>query len=495
MKNRYKIIIVILSCFSSYTSYAQTNCTVPVSPVLTSVSIQPETGYTELNWTLSPSSDIAAYILYSYKNGDGIPIDTIWEPGVTSYSYNSTASKYPGQSYVVSALRLPDCESKLSNSISAIFCNPVIDTCRQEISVRWNLYTDFPRHVLKYEINVTKNDTLLPERYSVNSQTDSFIFSGFNTSSRYCFVVKAILEGGGVSGSNISCQTAKMQRPPKWINSDYATVTADNKISLSYTIDPRSQVTRYHLERKTGSAGTFQQIAELYSNNGRIEYIDNMSDINKINYYRLSAINNCNIPVIYSNLSSNIVLSLNRNGNDINLSWNAYKTWFGRLSAYKLLIKTDEEYREMNLLNSNDTSYSIAYPEIMYQLTGSDVCFRLIAVEAGNPFVNNGESISSEKCTSITERITVPNLFTPDGDLINDLFKPVLSFIPANYHLIISDLKGKVVFETRNNSDAWDGSMKGDQLPEGVYIWFLKVAGLSGQIFSNTGTITIVRSR
>ena len=495
MKNWYKFIIVILSSLCSHASDAQTKCTVPDSPVLTSVSIQPETGITDLNWTLSPSSDIAAYILYSYKNGDGIPIDTIWEPGVTSYSYNSTASKYPGQSYVVSALRLPDCESQLSNSINAIFCSPGIDTCRQEISVRWNLYTDFPRHVLKYETFVTRNDTLLPEIYSVNSQTDSLIFTDFETDSRYCFVVKAVLEGGGVSVSNKSCLTIKMQRAPQWINSDYATVTPENKISLSYTIDPLSQVTRFRLERKTGSSGSFQQIAELASEDGHIIYTDNQADINAVNFYRLSAINNCNIPVIYSNLSSNIVLSLNRKGNDINLSWNSYRSWSGVLSAYKLLIKTGEEYREMTLLQSHDTSLTIAYSEIMYQVTGSDVCFRIIAAEAGNPFGKDGESISSGQCTSITEIITVPNLFTPDGDLVNDLFKPVLSFNPENYHLVISDIKGKVVFETRSESDAWDGSIKGDQLPQGVYLWFLKATGPSGQMFSKTGTITIVRHR
>ena len=91
--------------------------------------------------------------------------------------------------------------------------------------------------------------------------------------------------------------------------------------------------------------------------------------------------------------------------------------------------------------------------------------------------------------------ITVPNLFTPDGDLVNDLFKPVLSFTPENYHLIISDRNGKIVFETRNDSDEWDGSMNGDQLPQGVYLWFLKVTGPSGKMVSKTGTITIVRNR
>ena len=175
-----------------------------------------------------------------------MPIDTLWDPGITSFSYNTPESKYYSLSYVVSALRLPVCVSPLSNPISTIFCSSEIDTCRKEISVRWNLYSDYPKHVLKYEIHVTKNETPLPEIYSVNSQTDSLIFTDFDTYSRYCFVVKAILEGGSVSSSNKSCLTTKMQRPPQWINSDYATVNSENKISLSYTIDPMSEIHTVH---------------------------------------------------------------------------------------------------------------------------------------------------------------------------------------------------------------------------------------------------------
>ena len=495
MKKLYRFIIIVLFSLGSFASDAQQNSIVPVSPLLTSVSIQPETGFTEIDWELSPSSDIAAYIVYTYNDGDGIPIDTLWDPAATSFSYFTLASKYFSLSYVVSALRLPDFESPLSNAINTIFCSPEIDTCRKAITVRWNLYADYPKHVLKYEIHVTKNETPLPEIYSVNSQTDSLVYTDFETDSQYCFVVKAVLEGGSVSSSNKGCLTTKMQRPPQWINSDYVTVNSENKISISYSIDPMSQISRFLLERKTGSAGSFQQMSELVSNNGHIEYIDNQADINNINYYRLSAVNNCDKPVAVSNLSSNIVLSLNRSGNDIYLTWNSYKYWSGTLSEYKLFVNTGDGYTEKAVLQYEDTVFNISYSEIMYKLTGNEVCFFISALETGNPYGINGESRSSEKCTSITENIAVPNLFTPDGDLVNDLFKPVISFTPEDYYLVISNREGKVIFETKDNSSAWDGSLNGNPLPQGVYLWFLRVMGPAGKSVTKTGTITIFRNR
>jgi hypothetical protein len=250
MKKWYKSIILILISIYSYVSEAQTVCTVPLSPTLLSVSVNPANGRTELNWALSPSTGVAAYIIYTFENGDGTPIDTLWDPAVTNYSYSTTATKYFSLSYVVSALRLPDCESPLSNSINTIFCSPLIDTCKSEIRVQWNLYPEYPKPVLNYEIHITRN--AITEVLPVDSGTSDFILSDFETDTEYCFMVRAILEDGGNSSSNISCLSTNMQRPPTWINSDYVTVNEDDKITLSYTIDPLSEITKFRLERRNG---------------------------------------------------------------------------------------------------------------------------------------------------------------------------------------------------------------------------------------------------
>ncbi len=57
---------------------------------------------------------------------------------------------------------------------------------------------------------------------------------------------------GQFSTSNKSCLSTKMQRPPDWINADYATVNAENKIYLSFTVDPDSEINILVSERRTG---------------------------------------------------------------------------------------------------------------------------------------------------------------------------------------------------------------------------------------------------
>jgi gliding motility-associated-like protein len=497
MKKWHLNIILALSGLLSYSAYSQINCVTdpPLPPVLTSVSVQPETGNTLIIWTLSPSPNIAAYIIYSYKDGDGMPIDTLWDPSATSYTILTTATKYFSVSYVVAAMRLPRCTSILSNVLNTIFEEVSIDPCNKKIVVSWNSYPSFPKKVTGFSILVSVNGASYTETANISSDSKSFALNDFTTGAEYCFVVRANLEGGSISTSNKACLSTKMQRPPQWINADYATVNGENKISLSFTFDPLSEITHFRLERKSGPSDTFQEIAQTISVNGSVLFSDNQADENVVNYYRLSAINNCNIPVTTSNLSSNMVLSLERTGNDLNLSWNSYKEWMGTVSLYRLFINTGKGFEEKVVLQPTDTVLTLGYEEIMYEVTGNEVCFYISASETSNPYGVIGQSLSSRICTVPTEIITVPNVFTPNNDLVNDFFRPVLSFTPLDYHLVISDRKGNILFETRDKSAVWDGSQNGNPHPQGVCLWFLKVTTPSGKSISKTGTLTIINSR
>ncbi|MCU0363630.1 MAG: fibronectin type III domain-containing protein, partial [Bacteroidales bacterium] len=213
---------------------SQPACQVPLSPVLRSVSVNPGNGFTELKWSSSPSPGIAAYIVYTFKDGTGMVIDTIWDPAATSYIYASTASKYFSVSYVVAAHRVPDCTSPLSNPISSVFCSTAIDTCKKELKVSWNSYSDFPARVEGYELEYRTGGGSPVIIKNIDRTAVSYTLTGFTTGAEYCFVVRAILQGGNVSSSNRSCIVTKMQRPPDWINADYTNVSAEGRINLSF---------------------------------------------------------------------------------------------------------------------------------------------------------------------------------------------------------------------------------------------------------------------
>lgn len=489
---RLNTIIIILS-LSSLIAYSQTDCITdpPLSPQLTLVTVQPETGNTIIRWSPSPSSEIASYIIYSYKNGDALALDTIWDPLQTSYTLTTTASKYFSVSYVIAAMRLPRCTSVLSNNLSTIFSEVAIDTCNNKLNLAWNQYPDNPKKVVEYKILISVNGEPFEEKLTVPAGSDSYSFSAFSTNSTYCFIVKAMLDDGNISSSNKTCISTRMQRPPDWINADYATVNQNNKISLSFTIDPASEIDHFLLEKKTQPESLFQQTAQIISVDGKVTFTDDIGDVNKINYYRLSAINNCDIPIISSNIASNIVLTSELVNDAVVLSWNKYREWLGNISSWILYVDAGNGFSEQANIPAADTVYKLNYKDVMYGVSGDKVCFQIQAFETSNPNSINGQSISAPVCITPPEVVTVPNLFTPDNDLLNDYFRPVLSFTPKEYKLVISDKRRKVLFETDNHLKEWDGSFNGTPQPQGVYLWYLNVTTQSGRNISKTGTVTI----
>jgi gliding motility-associated-like protein len=488
-------LYIIIALLMAYTVSAsgQTDIDPPVSPVLDLVTVNQLTGYTEISWTLSPSPDVSGYVVYSFTNNEGYAIDTIHNPFISSYIHKSLISSELSRSYVVAALDSAGNISILSNALNTIFTSVSLDTCNRKIEIIWNGYPSYPRQVQACTVLYSVDGGSYTTAGTTGRDENMLILNDFLFDTQYCFIVRADLEGGSVSLSNKVCLYTRMQRPPQWINADYATVVPENEILLSFKADPLSEIRDYILERKTGSSGAFSQIYHFTDHSGLFLYSDGEADISKINYYRLSAVNNCNVPITVSNIASNIVLSLNQDDNDINLTWNPYKEWNGTISLYKLFIKTDKQFEERISIEPDDTAFTVKYADLMYETTGYEVCFMIKAYETSNPYGEPGESHSSRICSNVTEIITVPDVFTPDNNLVNDLFMPVLSFTPKDYRLVITDLRRKMVFETTDHTEKWDGTKNGDPVPEGAYLWFLEVRVPSGGAVSRTGTVTVIR--
>ncbi len=87
-----------------------------------------------------------------------------------------------------------------------------------------------------------------------------------------------------------------------------------------------------------------------------------------------------------------------------------------------------------------------------------------------------------------TQALVFPNVFTPNNDGINDYFTILgIDECPLN-KLVISDRYGKLVYETINYNNDWDGR----NVEDGVY-YFVFVCKISGNEFVKKGMITVLR--
>ncbi len=486
-------LIAVISMLSARMA-AQGDNDPPVSPLFTFLTVKHENGYSELRWQKSPSADVAGYVIYNFRNGEGFAIDTLWDPDATSYIDTGSASSYFSESYVIAAIDYSGNISPLSNVLETIFLQTTIDSCNNLIFLSWNSYPALPYSVTGYRVMVSENGGMFNEAGTLSPGETTFSVDDFETNVQYCFIVEAMLETGLVSQSNSSCLLTDMQKAPDWINADYATVDEDNNITLSFTVDPGSEISKFGIERRKDGDDIFTRISTIDNQTGTIMYTDKNADSDSRYFYRMTAINNCGIAIIYSNVATNIVAGVINKGDSVEISWTKYSDWLGGISHYSVFVKTGDSFYELTSVAPDDTTYSVNYAELMYEITGRDLCFYITASEGANPYGIEGESRSAIICTGVVENVLIANAFTPNEDNINDLFKPALSFTPSDYHFIISDIRNRILFETRDYEVSWDGKYQGSPLPQGVYLWFLRLKTPSGEIITRNGTVTILKN-
>ena len=87
----------------------------------------------------------------------------------------------------------------------------------------------------------------------------------------------------------------------------------------------------------------------------------------------------------------------------------------------------------------------------------------------------------------------MPNAFTPNNDGRNDLFKPSLFGVVKQYDFAVYNRYGKIVFETKDLSKGWDGSIQGMPQNPGVFIWKCVYQIENQLLTTESGTVLLIR--
>lgn len=93
------------------------------------------------------------------------------------------------------------------------------------------------------------------------------------------------------------------------------------------------------------------------------------------------------------------------------------------------------------------------------------------------------DDVSVVQCDTILP-LTIPNVFTPNNDGINEVFE--IKYLPSNSQLTIYNRWGSKVYQSNNYQNNWNGENASD----GVYYYILTL--LSGN--TTKGMVTILRN-
>jgi gliding motility-associated-like protein len=103
------------------------------------------------------------------------------------------------------------------------------------------------------------------------------------------------------------------------------------------------------------------------------------------------------------------------------------------------------------------------------------------------------DTINIERCEC---SVYVPNAFTPGTNSINDLFKISIDCRVVSMTLRIYNRWGEILFESKDQTDFWDGTYKGSPVSLGGYGWDLTLEAIQeGRLIKEkrSGTVSLIR--
>ncbi len=152
------------------------------------------------------------------------------------------------------------------------------------------------------------------------------------------------------------------------------------------------------------------------------------------------------------------------------------------MCAHQARILTAEQPNYNNLYNF---IWSTGNSSTMQTLSGMSPGIYVIQVKIiGCDTLTDSTKVTVESCD-----ITIPNVFTPNGDGINDQFQIAnLEYYP-NSEIKIYNRWGKKLYESENYQGEWEGDVS-----EGTYFYILRLNYGNGTIKEFHGTITVLKN-
>lgn len=128
--------------------------------------------------------------------------------------------------------------------------------------------------------------------------------------------------------------------------------------------------------------------------------------------------------------------------------------------------------------------------------------------QASTQYVNSGNYVvtytvtNAEGCSDydtllitvidLAPQIIIPNVFTPNGDGINELFD-IKGINLTRYDCSVFNRWGKQVFNSTDVKSKWDGKINGNPAEEGTYFYVIKAGGAVGEEIKEQGYVSLFR--
>lgn len=473
----------------------------PDKPVLDSVSVTPD-GQTIIGWTQSDSMDVAGNIIYRYEGGIWVEIDSVW--GYNTQIYIDTNINPCIENYEYAIASFDSCGNKspftdLTAQRPIFLYDIPYSICDLEDTLRWIIYEHPKNPIDHYEIWSSKNGApfeIVGQKNPSDANNGEIIFihKDLDPGAVYEYYIRAVM--GDISTS--SCRktlTTASYKIPQFVNTVTADVLEDNTVNL--TIDGDMEVNNciWDIWRyKEGQPDTtaVAQVTKPGQNITPFNVPDNNVDAS-LNpwFYYTTVIDSCGKLRLSSNTFKTIWLQGYTLDNINHLEWTATEGWADGVERYYIYrtVVGIEPTSPIDSVDGNTLQYQDPAPTQGVE-DGRTIYF-VKALENSD----TGELVySTSNRIQLFKEATLyfANAFKPGG--IDNTFKPVFSYFGGTAYLFqIYNRWGKLIFETSDPNEGWDGTYQNNPTEKGVYIYVVSWHTVNGKNKTEKGSFLLLR--
>ena len=465
----------------------------PEEPVVDSISVLPN-GQTVLAWQVPIDKDIVKYeIQLATPAGTNTIIDEVIGRNSTFYTYTITAATQNTTAIFVAAVDSCKRRSTPNYNLTTMFLKTKYLSCDFKTELSWNPYISMYTGVKEYQVFYSVD--FGPFSKIATTTLTAFTHTGVAAGKTVCYFVRAINNAKTItSSSNRALFLAYLVHTPNYLYMPSVSVVDKTTVEIKILIDTSKESNGIDLMRSEDGSN-FKSIGFIpYGGSPNLIYNDNQTEpLKKSYYYKAQLRDSCGNSRIESNVCKSILLQVKDDEARIytkHLSWSAYEGFAGGLRNYRVYRVVNDvlEPNAIATTTATVTKYNDDIESISNQ--GAKIEYYVEAIEnfTGNPFGITEKSRSNLADVFMEGGIFIPSAFAPNG--INQKWLPITNFIDKSDYLIrVFDRWGHQVFQTNNDSEAWDGS----NLPGDVYVYVISYKNARGEYKEAKGTVLLMK--
>ena len=473
---------------------------IPATPVVKFVSVVD--GNLEIHWQPSSSPEVNRYVVLEVTDTgvnalDTVGLDTVYT--VTGVPSNELTTR----SYRVAALDACGNDSPQSSIVQAVSiearggagCEVDIELVPlQAVQTSYLPLDPASGDTLTLYVSTNGGDFSAYESWTeadLPDTTDYYTYPAANDGDSLCFYFE--MNYADISPNQrteVYCQTVDITQPVRGFELFGVEVidTGGVRLSYGYAAAPAGalptvvQVLRDGQVLETVLPGGLSPNGEIFLPAG-VGVIPGDS-------IRFSITDNCE-RVLISNVVTPVFLTVpGTNYGSPLLDWTALSNGLDGNVTYTV-FRVDTTGASVPLLAGiDDLSYEDATN------TGEYACYQIEASYTPAAGDTTYRFRSNVACTVPPAEVYLPNVFSPVANQdANRMFRPFFNLTAgiSEYLMRVYDRWGALVFESENAEQGWDGTVGGQALPVGSYIYTISFTPAQGNIRELTGVVHLVR--